>query len=320
MSPAPGSRIYDPTCGAGTLLIAMAEEVRDAQGNASRDLALYGQEINREAHTLSRMNMILHQLDTARIELGDSIRNPKLLEGDTLMKFDVVVAHPPFSPDNWGAEEAMFDSYGRFRAWDVPPKTKGDYAFILHMIASANDSGRVGAVVPHGVLFRGSSEAKIRQKLIEANLVEAVIGLPPNLFFNTAIPLAIVLFAKNRARRDVFFMDASCNFEPSKRQNKLRDEDIDHIVSTYRAFRFEEQTVFNQYCAVVAPEQIADNDFNLNIPRYVNTFEAQNEIDTSGLQSEINELERELAQVRAEMADYLIVLSLAAGRETKAQP
>ena len=319
MAPGPGSRIYDPTCGSGSLLITVAEEVRDAEGNPSHDFAIYGQESNGETRALTKMNMFLHGLDAARIELGDTINNPKLKAGDALMKFDVVVANPPFSLDKWGADRAMSDAYGRFKPWGVPPKTKGDYAFILHMIASANETGRVGVIVPHGVLFRGSSEGPIRTKLIEANLLDAVIGLPSNLFFGTSIPAAILLFAKGRARREVLFVDASRDFEPGKRQNKLREADLDRIVSTYRAFRRGENAAIDKYSAVVTTEQMAANDFNLNIPRYVDTFEAQDEINVGKLQLEINALEQDLTQVRAEMAGYLVELGLIAAPTTETE-
>ena len=317
MAPKPGSRIYDPTCGSGSLLITVAEEVHDNSGNPSRDFAIYGQESNSETRALCKMNMFLHESDAARIELGDTINNPKHKAGDALMKFDIVVANPPFSLDKWGHEKAVSDAYGRFKNWGVPPKTKGDYAFILHMIASANETGQVGVIVPHGVLFRGSSEGLIRRKLIEANLLDAVIGLPANLFFGTSIPAAILIFRKNRDRNDVLFVDASRDFEPGKRQNHLRDIDINRIVATYRAFqRGDEQSTgsasIERYSTVATLAKLAENDFNLNIPRYVDTFVAQDAIDIGHIQLEIDRLESELTLVRQEMASYLTELGLTA--------
>ena len=317
MAPKAGSRIYDPTCGSGSLLITVAEEVRDADGNPSRDFAVYGQESNSETRALCKMNMFLHESDAARIELGDTINNPKHKAGDALMKFDIVVANPPFSLDKWGYEKAAGDAYGRFKNWGVPPKTKGDYAFILHMITSANETGQVGVIVPHGVLFRGSSEGLIRRKLIEANLLDAVIGLPANLFFGTSIPAAILIFRKNRERNDFLFIDASRDFEPGKRQNHLRDADIDRIAATYQAFRQgadqdAESVNAERYSTVVTLDKLAQNDFNLNIPRYVDTFVAQDTIDVGQIQREIDVLEGELTLVRQEMASYLTELGLTA--------
>ncbi|WP_375448468.1 type I restriction-modification system subunit M [uncultured Fibrella sp.] len=310
MAPRPGSRIYDPTCGSGSLLITVAEEVRTDDGTPSRDFAIYGQESNSETRALSKMNMFLHELDAARIELGDTINNPKHKSGDALMKFDVVVANPPFSLDKWGHDRAAADAYGRFKNWGVPPKTKGDYAFILHMIASANEQGQVGVIVPHGVLFRGSSEGVIRRKLIDANLLDSVIGLPANLFFGTSIPAAILIFRKNRPQTDVLFIDASRDFEPGKRQNHLRDADINRVVDTYRAFQRGNEATAERYSAVVSPERMADNDYNLNIPRYVDTFVAQDDINVGQLQTEIDALETELSLVRQEMTGYLKELGL----------
>ncbi len=310
IAPKPGNRIYDPTCGSGSLLITVAEEVHNDDGTPSRDFAIYGQESNSETRALSKMNMFLHELDAARIELGDTINNPKHKAGDALMKFDVVVANPPFSLDKWGHERAAGDAYGRFRNWGVPPKTKGDYAFILHMIASANEQGQVGVIVPHGVLFRGSSEGLIRRKLMEANLLDAVIGLPANLFFGTSIPAAILIFRKNRSQTDILFIDASRDFEPGKRQNHLRDADISRVVDTYQAFRRGDDATVERYSAVVTPEKIAENDYNLNIPRYVDTFMVQDEINVGQLQVEIDALEVELLLVRQEMVGYLTELGL----------
>ena len=176
----------------------MAKEVKDDAGKPSKNFSLFGQESNGSTWALCRMNMFLHEQDAARIEWCDTINNPKLVEDDKLMKFNVVVANPPFSLDKWGADFAGHDPHRRF--WrGIPPKSKGDYAFITHMIEiGPGDDGRVGVIVPHGVLFRGGSEGLIRQKLIEENLLEAVIGLPANLFFGTGIPAAILIFHKGQ--------------------------------------------------------------------------------------------------------------------------
>jgi type I restriction enzyme M protein len=251
------------------------------------------------------MNMFLHGMDNARIEWGDTIRQPKLLADDKLMKFEVVVANPPFSLDKWGQDEASADHYGRFYR-GVPPKSKGDYAFITHMIETlTEDSGRVGVVVPHGVLFRGASEGVIRQKLIEANLLDAVVGLPANLFYGTGIPAAILVFRKHKRNKSVVFIDASREYEDGTNQNRLRVEDIDKIVATYKT-----RKCVDKYAYVADFEEIEENDFNLNIPRYVDTFEEEEHIDIGALQKEIDGLNAELAQVEQTMAGYLKELGL----------
>ncbi|GIW81689.1 MAG: type I restriction-modification system subunit M [Gemmatales bacterium] len=300
VAPKPGDRICDPACGSGSLLIKVAREVREPDGSPSNNFSLFGQESNGSTWALCRMNMFLHEMDAARIEWCDTIGNPRLVEGDKLMKFDVVVANPPFSLDKWGQENAATDKFNRF--WrGVPPKSKGDYAFITHMIETAlEDGGKVGVIVPHGVLFRGGFEGAIRQKLIEENLLEAVIGLPPNLFFGTGIPAAILLFRKGRAERDVLFIDASREFEDGKNQNRLREQDIEKIVKTFRAFK-----TVDKYAYRATPDEIKENDFNLNIPRYVDTFEEEEEIDIEAVQREIEQLEAELAETRKQMAGYL---------------
>ena len=216
------------------------------------------------------------------------------------MKFEVVVANPPFSLDKWGHAEAGNDAYKRFHR-GLPPQSKGDYAFITHMIeTTTHDSGRVGVVVPHGVLFRGSSEGKIRQQLIEENLLDAVIGLPSNLFYGTGIPAAVLVFKRNKPDTNVIFIDASRDYQDGKNQNRLRQTDIDKIVATYQA----RETV-DKYAYLASLDDIKANDFNLNIPRYVDTFVEEEEIDMGAVQAEIDQLEIELASVKQEMAGYL---------------
>lgn len=302
---APGARICDPTCGSGSLLIKAGREV------GGNNFSLYGQELNGSTWALAMMNMLLHGFDSATIRWGDTLRNPKLREGDSLMKFDTVVANPPFSLDKWGADEAEADQYKRF--WrGVPPKSKGDWAFISHMIEVAYEgSGKVGVIVPHGVLFRGSSEGKIRQQTIDENILEAVIGLPSNLFFGTGIPAAIIIFNKGKKSDNVLFIDASREYENGKNQNKLRPEDIDHIVDTYRKFaagELKEGIAEDKYSYVATRAEIAENDYNLNIPRYVDTYEEEEEIDIVAVQKEINDLELELVDVQAKMKEYLTEL------------
>ncbi|MPM22233.1 hypothetical protein SDC9_68684 [bioreactor metagenome] len=237
------------------------------------------------------------------------------------MKFNTVVANPPFSLDKWGKVEDKdgdkttvsydpeTDPYNRF--WrGIPPKSKGDWAFISHMIETTYEgSGKVGVVVPHGVLFRGASEGKIRQKTIEDNILEAVIGLPANLFYGTGIPAAILVFNKGKEKNtNVLFIDSSKHFESAKNQSKLRETDIDHIVQTYRKFnsgKLKAGVVEEKYSYVATFDEIKENDFNLNIPRYVDTFEEEAEVDIAAVQKEIAKLETELKDVQLEMEKYL---------------
>jgi len=300
VSPKPGARVCDPACGSGSLLIKVGNEV------GSENFSLFGQESNGSTWALCRMNMFLHEMDAARIEWCDTIGNPRLVEGNKLMKFDVVVANPPFSLDKWGQEDAAADKFNRF--WrGVPPKSKGDYAFITHMIETAvEDDGKVGVIVPHGVLFRAGSEGAIRQKLIEDNLLEAVIGLPPNLFFGTGIPAAILVFHKGRKKKDVLLIDASREFDDAKTQNYLRTSDIEKIVTTFRAFK-----TVDKYAYRAKFEEIEENDFNLNIPRYVDTFEQEEPVDIDIVQREIDQLEAELDETRSKMAKYMKELGYA---------
>lgn len=293
VEPKEGNRICDPTCGSGSLLLKVAKEV------GSKNVSIYGQEVNGSTWALARMNMFLHEMDNARIEWGDTLNNPQLREADTLMKFDVVVANPPFSLDKWGAEDAIADRYNRYHR-GVPPKSKGDYAFITHMIETINEHGRAGVVLPHGVLFRGSSEGKIRKQLIEENLLKAVIGLPANLFYGTGIPATILIFDKQKTTDEVLFIDASNEYESGKNQNTLSINNINKIYDIFKAWK-----TTDKYSYVAPKAEIIENDYNLNIPRYVDTFEEEELVDIAATQKEIAELKKELATVENQMAGYL---------------
>ncbi len=302
--PKPGNRIADPAMGSGSLLLLAGEEV-EAQG--SKDYALYGQEKTGATYNLARMNMFLHGKDSARLEWGDTLNNPLLLEDDNLMKFDVVVANPPFSLDKWGEKHLESDKYNRFHR-GMPPASKGDYAFISHMIETAKpQAGRVAVIVPHGVLFRSGKEGIIRTSLIEENLLDAVIGLPANLFTTTSIPVAILIFDRSREkggtnenRKDVLFIDASKEFKPAKAQNELTDEHIAKIVDTYTKRKEVEK-----YSHKATPKEIEENDFNLNIPRYVDTFEEEAPVDIKAVQAEISHIDSELKDIEKQMQKYL---------------
>lgn len=300
LEPQEGDTICDPACGSGSLLMKCGKQVQKNFGG-SKKYALFGQEAIGSTWSLAKMNMFLHGEDNHRIEWGDTIRNPKLQDNTGgLLHFDVVTANPPFSLDKWGHDDAADDVYGRFRR-GVPPKTKGDYAFISHMIETLKpDTGRMGVVVPHGVLFRASSEGKIRQQLIDENLLDTVIGLPEKLFFGTGIPAAILLFKKHKADDKVLFIDASREFKSGKNQNQLTDENIQKIVDTYHA-----RESVDKYAYLASVAEIQENDYNLNIPRYVDTFEEEEEIDLMAVRTERLALEAELSKLETEMKGYL---------------
>ena len=305
LDPQPGDRICDPACGSGSLLIKCANAV--GTGN----YAVYGQEVNGSTWALCMMNMFLHGISvtTQNIKWTDTLKDPQLLEDSTtLMRFNVVVANPPFSLDKWGAKDADNDRFGRYHR-GVPPKSRGDYAFITHMIETTytelTQNGRMGVIVPHGVLFRGGAEGKIRQRLIDENMLDAVIGLPENLFFGTGIPAAILIFKRDRTTDDVLFIDASRDYEQGTTQNRLRDADREKILGAYQARKFADK-----YAYVAGREEIAENDYNLNIPRYVDTFEEEEPVDMGAVNAEIARLRGELAGVEARMQQYLRELGL----------
>ena len=299
LDPQPGDTICDPACGSASLLMKCGRKV--VQHHGSKQYELYGQEAIGSTWSLAKMNMFLHGEDNHKIEWGDTIRNPKLLDknGD-LMLFDVVTANPPFSLDKWGHDDVENDKFGRFRR-GLPPKTKGDYAFILHMIETMKPkTGRMGVVVPHGVLFRGSSEGKIRQKLIEENLLDAVIGLPEKLFYGTGIPAAILIFKKQKVDDNVLFIDASREFKPGKNQNQLTDENIRDVVKAY-----QNGDNIDKYAHIANLQEIRNNDYNLNISRYVDTFEEEKQIDLMIIHAEREQLKGQLAALEDQMALYL---------------
>ncbi len=307
--PKAGDRICDPTCGSGSLLLLAGEQIKKT---GSSDYALYGQEKTGTTYNIARMNMYLHGEDSARIEWGDTLNEPKLLDDDKLMNFDLLVANPPFSLDKWGDANLENDKFSRFDR-GMPPKSKGDYAFISHMVQAAKaKSGRVAVIVPHGVLFRGSSEGKIRQAFIEENILDAVIGLAPNLFQTTGIPVAILIFDKSREkgglnekRHDVLFIDASKDFIANKTQNELSEEIITKIEQTYL-----KRKAVDKYAHLASLKEIKENDYNLNIARYVDTFEEEEQIDMQSVTAELAKIESQLAQTESQMKKYLKELGM----------
>lgn len=325
VQPTENDRIYDPTCGSGGLLLKAYKQIPSGKSR------IYGQEQNMQTWALCRMNMFLHNVDDAVIWHGDTLSNPGNIEGDKLKKFECIVANPPFSLKKWDSGflgeagtdskgkdpkmSAELDPYRRFD-WGIPPSSKGDYAFVMHMLHSlADEVGRMAVILPHGVLFRGASEGRIRRTIIEQfNLLDAVIGLPANLFYGAGIPACILIFRKDRGSNNkVLFVDASGeeNYEKGKNQNILRDCDVQHIVDTYKSYKNDvNYTDEDKYSHIATLDEIKENDYNLNIPRYVDTFEEEELIDIDDVKKNISDIEAELADVQAKMAEYLKKLGI----------
>lgn len=288
--------VYDPTCGSGSLLLRVGKETKVS--------SYYGQEFNSTTYNLARMNMLLHGVSFKHFDIknADTLENPKHKD----MKFDAIVANPPYSAqwsaDNKFIEDERFSAYGK-----LAPKSKADFAFIQHMIFQLSDNGTMAVVLPHGVLFRGQAEGTIREYLIkEKNYLDAVIGLPANIFYGTSIPTCILVFKKCRENEDnILFIDASKDFEAGKNQNRLRDEDVDKIIETYK-----NREEIEKYSHVASLQEVEENEYNLNIPRYVDTFEEEEEIDIKQVQQDLKEIDKQIAEVDKELNGYLKELGL----------
>ena len=275
LQPREGMQIADPTVGSGGMLIQCIEHVKENGGDWTT-LSLFGQEKNLYTWLICKMNMLLHGISNSQIEKGDTIRNPKLVKNGKLLLFDIVIANPPFSLSNWGVEIAQNDPYNRFN-YGIPSKNYGDLAFLQHMLATLGDDGRLGVLLPHGVLFRGGAEKSIRKALINNDLIEAIIGLPPNLFYGTSIPAVIILINKNKRpvqEGQILFIDAYNCYKEERSQNILRKEDINKIVSAFKAF-----STIKNFSRTVTIEEILALDYNLNIPLYVESTEEEETIN-----------------------------------------
>lgn len=291
--------VYDPTCGSGSLLLRVARYVGEV-GH------FYGQELNNTTYNLARMNMILHDVNYDRFDIKqeDTLTRPQHLQH----RFEAIVANPPFSA-NWSADP-IFEQDERFSGYGkLAPASKADFAFIQHMIYQLDDNGTMAVVMPHGVLFRGGAEGIIRKFLIEEkNYLDTVIGLPANLFFGTSIPASILVFKKCRTNpEDVLFIDASKHFEKGKNQNRLRHSDIDKIIETY-----QQRTTTDKYSYVAPLSKIAENDYNLNIPRYVDTFEAEEEINLDTVVADIRKIDTDSSALDAKIAAFTKELGIEA--------
>jgi len=307
IKPKAGNRVYDPTVGSGGMLIE-TKNYLTKHGEEARDLSLYGQDRSRSTWAICKLNMFLHSMFNVNIEHGDTLGDPKHLENGQLMTFDRVIANPPFSLKKWGKDYADDDPYGRY-PYGTPPKDKGDLAFVQHMIASLNAEGKMGVVVPHGVLFRRGSEKKIRKGILEDDLIEAVIGLPSALFYGTGIPATLMIINKDKPQErkgKVIFINGELEYQEGKNQNKLRDEDIQHILNVYDAYEDEKR-----YAKVVSIEEIRENDYNLNIRRYADTSLPPETFDAKAILGggiPISETEEEYIQEALKGMDVSCVL------------
>jgi type I restriction enzyme M protein len=306
LEPAPNATIYDPTCGSGGMLIYGAEHLRRQSGSdGARAMRLFGQERNWSTWAIARMNMLMHGLE-AEIRGGAStLTDPQFLTGDgTLQTFDVVIANFPFSDKFWGCDELSDDPFGRF-TYGVPPKGNGDFAYLQHIIASMNESGRAGVVCSQGVLYRGRSEGRIRRAILEDDIIEAVIGLPADIFHGNSIPACLLIFNRRKPERRqgrVLFIDASGGYERVRRRNRLRPEDVDRIVEAFESGRDEDR-----YCRLVAMDEIAAEGFILSVPRYVDTFDPKKSADLAAAMAALDEAEtareRAMATLRSRMGE-----------------
>ena len=265
--------VYDPACGSGSLLLKVGDQ-------ASTKVTLYGQEKDAATSGLARMNMILHNNPTALIVQGNTLASPKFKDGDSLKTFDYVVANPPFSDKRWSTGlDPLNDPYERFKSFGTPPGKQGDYAYLLHIVRSLKSTGKGACILPHGVLFRGNAEADIRRALVRKGYIKGIIGLPANLFYGTGIPACIVVVDKQAAntRRGIFMIDASAGFMKDGPKNRLRAQDIHKIVDV-----FNKRLEVPQYSRMVPIEEIEKNEFNLNLPRYIDGQKPEDLQDIEG--------------------------------------
>ena len=310
LDPQPGMRISDPTCGSGGMLIQSADHVAQIEGKRLGqpiNVTLHGQEKNLGTWAIAKMNMLLHGLRDARIEKGDTIRNPRLIDAEgNLVLYDRVIANPPFSLDSWGADDVSGENeksgHNRF-VYGIPPKNMGDLAFVQHMVATLNATGVCGVVMPYGALFRGSGDGRIREGMLKADLFEAIIGLPENLFAGTGIPATVLILNKSKAperKGKVLFIHGAKKFEERPKKNILGEGDIRDILNAFRAWKDEDR-----FCRVVDMKEIEENDFNLNISRYIDTLEPEKPIDVKAELGKLWAAEKARDEAAARMNDLL---------------
>jgi type I restriction enzyme M protein len=305
LKPHEKDHIYDMAVGSGGFLLEAYHYLREQAGEKkARSLYLYGQEINIGTYAIAKINMFLHGLDSADIQRGDTLADPKFLNSDGSLKtYDICVANPPYSISEWEDQIFAANKHGILDGYEMPPAKKADYAFVLHMVKSMNENGRAGIVLPHGVLSRGGAEGRIREQLIKNDLIEAIIALPAKLFYGTGIPAAIVIFNKNKPenhKNKILIVDAEKDFEEGKNQNRLRKKDIEKIVSAFEGYRDIEK-----YARVVDIKELEENEFNLNVRRYVENGDEEEVVDVKAVWSELKEIEKEREVVDKKVEDYL---------------
>ena len=328
IKPEPKNKVYDPTCGSGGMLVESARYIAEQGGKVGEllDASLYGQEKNLGTWAICKINMILHNYSDADIKKGCTLATPRHIENDELMIFDRVIANPPFSQNNWwdpaevdvkvngnGKEmtpnynKVVSDPYGRFQ-YGIPPRGYADLAFLQHMISVLNQNGKLGIVLPHGVLFRGGSEGKIRQGILKDDILEAVVGLPSKLFYNTGIPASILIVNKSKPehlKNKVIFIDSSQNYKEGKNQNSLEEEHVKKVVDAY-----DKGKEVEKFMRLVDMKEIKENDYNLNIARYIDTSEEKELVDLVATLAGIKEIEAKEKGIDEKLAGYLKELGL----------
>ena len=305
LKPHEKDHIYDPACGSGGFLLEAFHYVKERYSKgATRKLYLYGQEMNIGTYAIAKINMFLHGLDGADIRREDTLREPLFKdELGNLKTFDIVVANPPYSIKEWAHEIFEADKYGRRDGFDMPPRKNADYAFVLHMIASLNQNGKAGIVLPHGVLFRGGAEGRIRKQIIDKDLIEAVVGLPAKLFYGTGIPACILILNKNKPKErknKILFINAEKDYQEEKNQNALREQDVEKIVKAFNGYK-----EVKKYSRVIGFKELEENDFNLNVRRYVENGEEEEKIDVKKVWGELKEIEKERSMADKKVEKYL---------------
>ncbi len=305
LKPHEKDHIYDMAVGSGGFLLEAYHYLKDqASEKKARSLYLYGQEINIGTYAIAKINMFLHGLDSSDIQRGDTLAYPKFLNLDGSLKtFDICVANPPYSISEWEYQTFKNDKHGRVAGYEMPPTKKADYAFVLHMVKSMNENGKAGIVLPHGVLFRGGAEGRIREQLIKNDLIEAIIALPSKLFYGTGIPAAIVVFNKNKPeshKNKILIIDGEKDFEEGKNQNRLRKKDIEKIVSAFESYRDIEK-----YARVIDIKELKENEFNLNVRRYVENGEEEEQVDVKIVWEELKEIEKFRETINKKVEEYL---------------
>jgi type I restriction enzyme M protein len=310
LKPHEKDHIYDMCVGSGGFLLEAYHYLKNkSDEKAARSLYLYGQEMNIGTFAICKINMFLHGLDSADIRKGDTLANPQFLNNSGGLKtFSISVSNPPYSIKDYEFGLYKSDKYGRLNGYDAPPEKNADYAFVLHMLKSMKSDGRAGIVLPHGVLFRGGAEGRIREQIIKNDLIDAIIALPAKLFYGTGIPACVIIFNKNKPeqkKNKILIIDAEKEYLEGKNQNVLREQDIAKIVKTYDDYKN-----IDKYARVVSIKEIAENDYSLNVRRYIDSSEKEVQIDVKKVWEELKVLEKEKIEIDKKVEGYLKELKI----------